>query len=151
MGRLSAKYSQRFRRGVGGSRSNVRATQTANLAGALGGSKKKPKIARYFSPVLLSDTADFRKPIQRVTGLIQKVARQVAKAGSVPDVKSMGRGALASKKFKPPKPKKKLKAKKVKGKKGYRGLKGAPPPLTIATAFNPSPFGGSAKTLGIQT
>lgn len=150
MSRLSAKYSQRYRRG-GGSKMKVRAVQAGNLSRAMSGSKKPMKVARYFSPAILCDDADFAKPVKRMTGLVQKVARQVAKAGAVPDVHTLGRGQLPGKKFKPPKPKKKLKAKKVKGKKGYRGLSGAPPPQNVITAFNPSPFGGSAKTLGIKT
>ena len=151
MSRLAAKYSQRFQR-VGGAKNKVRAVQAGNLSGMMKGKLKKPKIAKYFSPVSSSATADFAKPIKRQLGLVQKVARAIAKSGSVPEsVKQGGRGVVSSKRFKPAKPKKKLKAKKVKGTRGYRGLKGAPPPLTISTAFNPSPFGGAAKTLGIKT
>ena len=65
------------------------------------------------------------------------------------NVKSGGRGVVAGKNLKPAKPKKKLKAKKVKGTRGYRGS-GGPSPLPIATAFSPSPLGGSAKSLGIK-
>lgn len=141
MGRLSARY--RSRRNLGGiksSRNRIRSKQAANLAGMLGNTMKAPKpVGRYSSPVHIAEFAE--------SGI--KLMRSLNKP-SDSAILQQGRGVNLSKNLKPKKPKKKLKAKRVKGSKGIRGTKGGPTPQPVITAFNPSPFGGTAKSLGLQ-
>ncbi len=120
MGTLSDRYRRKGTRV-----SKLRAKQMSNLSGLLSG-KKKASSMRGIRFNRYEDNADF----------------------AVPSVMT-GRGVVASKALKPKKPKKKFKAKGTKGTKGYRA-KGGPSPQPVITAFNPSPFGGSAKSLGIQ-
>lgn len=127
MSNASKGYARRFAM-KGGSKNLVRSKQTANLANRLTGKKLPMQPAgRYSSPAELSSFVSME---------------QAALSG--------GRGVVAGKKPKK-KIRKKLKAQKVKGTQGVRGNPLGSPPMRPVTAFNPSPYGGDARSLGVRS